>query len=159
MFTKYVMNNEAKAFEYYGKMNQIIGMRKFLARTLAADRSEASKVLDETSGLLILDGSKDIFNLIRFANRKLCELCGYSKENLIGQRHTKIQPDVVRTNHYKFVQSFIERGRTNFLEVTLDLWVKTSRGFIVPTQIYAKMHVDVLVGACFVGVFWQERIV
>ena len=29
----------------------------------------------------------------------------------------------------------------------------------MPTQIYAKLHMDALAGACFVGVFWHERIV
>ena len=43
--------------------------------------------------------------------------------------------------------------------MSLDLWIKNSRGFIVPTIIYAKMHMDSVVGACFVAVFWWEKIV
>ena len=99
LFHKYVLNNETSALEYYSKMKQIVGMRKFLSRNVGADGRDV-KVTDETSGVLILEGSRDIFNQIRFINRKLCEMCGYSKETLIGQRHTKIQPDIVRINHY-----------------------------------------------------------
>ena len=84
MFTKYVMNNEANAFQYYKKMKQVIGMRKFLGKNFASEGGRDFKVTDEASGLLILDGRTEIFNQVRFANRKLLEMCGLAKESLVG---------------------------------------------------------------------------
>ena len=80
-------------------------------------------------GILVLDSK----GIIRFTNPRLCEMFGYSDENLVGQEMKILLPNHVKEGHHKHEHSFHEKEERRLMGLVVEGQMKN--GQLIPLEI------------------------
>jgi PAS domain S-box-containing protein len=80
---------------------------------------------------------KDLGRILR-VNRAVDQLIGYTPEELKGSKINKIMPYLYSVIHDDFMQSFLKRGASNFIDNNQFVPVLNKLGFIILGQVFVK---------------------
>jgi PAS domain S-box-containing protein len=81
--------------------------------------------------MIIIDAS----GLIRYANRQVSALFGYSHQEIIGQRVELLMPERFRSRHIGHRDRYIDSGRVRPMGVGLELFGRRRDGTEFPVEI------------------------
>jgi two-component system, sensor histidine kinase len=82
-------------------------------------------------GMIIIDAS----GVIRFANRQISALFGYSHERVVGQAIELLMPERFRARHIAHRQSYMHSLRTRPMGIGLELFGQRQDGTTFPVEI------------------------
>lgn len=109
---------------------------------------------DDYSMLLVSGDIKDLGRIMR-VNRGVDQLFGYSPEELKGSKINKLMPELYQVVHEDFMQSFLKRGSSSFVDKNQFIPAQSKLGFLTMTLAYVKAMVDLKHGLMFVAFFKQ----
>lgn len=102
-----------------------------LTQQFLAEEKFKSAVESAPNGMLMID-SRGIIILV---NKKIEELFGYERSELLGQPMDILVPDEFKAHHPRFVQSFIENPSPRSMGIGRDLFAKNKTGRLFPVEI------------------------
>ena len=90
----------------------------------------------DKSGFLIVKGTFIDFGKILFANKKACSILGYNQEDFVNKAINILMPSIISERHSAFLNIYRETGEPAFISKIQNLFVKNSKGHIMPLKIY-----------------------
>lgn len=89
--------------------------------------------------LIIVSGQPKQIGIIVNINMSCCAMFGYTKKELIGKNIKKLVPDLVASQHDKYIENVIEKKKVNFFNMGRIVYAKHHNEYIVPVSIRGKM--------------------
>jgi hypothetical protein len=114
-FNLYVLNSNDMHGDYIEKMKQIKGMNKTLQENFYKDQLNMDV---DKSGFLIVCGTYADFGRILSASRKLCQMLGYTPDQINSQDKliNVLMPQIISEKHHIFLNIFRETGNPTFIQ-------------------------------------------
>ncbi len=100
---------------------------------IAVNLQDINGLLFESAaeGLLVIDQD----GTIRMVNPRICELFGYSRHELIGEKVELLIPDALRSGHTHHREKYFMAPKRRSMGIQLDLSARTKDGSIFPVEI------------------------
>jgi PAS domain S-box-containing protein len=150
-FNLFVLNSVDLYQEYIGKMEQISNMNKTLLENTYKEQLNSDV---DKSGFLLVKGNFVDFGKIIYANKHLCQMLGYTQEQVNGADKVIniLMPTIISDQHHIFMNIFRETGLPTFIQRQQQLFIKNASGYIMPFKCYIKFHYDKQFGHVFCAI-------
>ena len=146
---RYILRDEFRFNDIINNLNQLKKTNK-----LEQIRELLPRFFDSDNYAMILVSGdvKDLGRISR-ANRGVENIFGYMPSELQGYRINKVMPRLFSSVHDEFVQGFLRRGHSSFIDKNQFLLIENKMRFLQMTLAYIKVMVDLKVGLVFVSFF------
>ncbi|CDW74974.1 pas pac sensor signal transduction histidine kinase [Stylonychia lemnae] len=127
-FYKYVVFKNNEYIQEMQKSQQVVQMRKIA--------NEKFDIAGREKGLILskIDLKKPME--IKFINKTGCSLIQVDRNKAIGLKINQFMPQIIQENHSKFIDKFMNTGRTNLLNKSRNLFIRRKNGYVIPVNIY-----------------------
>ena len=98
---------------------------------LKAEEMFKTAVDASPSGMVIIDSERTIILL----NKKIEEIFGYERDELIGHKIEMLVPDDFKKHHPKFVESYVQKPESRSMGIGRELFGKHKSGRLFPVEI------------------------
>lgn len=108
------------------------------------------------SGMLMIDSQRKILMI----NKKIEEIFGYSRSELLGQSIETLVPNDVSSHHPKFVESYLQKPEPRGMGIGRELFGKHKSGKLVPVEIGLQpvvTHGETFVISSVVDITYRKR--
>ncbi|CDW74269.1 UNKNOWN [Stylonychia lemnae] len=127
--------NDIQSYELYmNKMKSLINMQ------LLFKNNNKQFYSDTDLGVVLVNSFSPDFGKIISANQILMKVLGFTPADLKHARISAIQPKIVKENHVKFVNRFVQTGDSNLIHSNSNLFAIHKNGYAAPYQINVLCH-------------------
>ena len=146
---RYILRDE---FRFNDIVNNLNSLKK--TNKLEQTRELVPKFFDSDNYAMILVSGdvKDLGRMVK-ANRGVEYIFGYMPNELQGCKINKIMPRLFAQVHDEFIQNFLKRGHSTFIDKNQFLLIENKLHFLQMTLAYVKAMVDLKMGLMFVSFF------
>lgn len=147
---RYLLRDEYRFGEICGSLGQLYRTNK-----LEAQREATSPAFFDSDEYVIVQVSGDLKDLGRIlrVSGGVDALLGFTPDELKGSKIEKLMPTLYANLHEDFLQSFLKRGYSRFVDRNQFILAQNKLGFIQPVLGYVKALVDLKVGLLFISFF------
>ena len=72
------------------------------------------------------------FGKFLYCNKSACQILNVSEEDVLSKPATSIMPELIRSNHGKFVKRFFSDGLNRLLGKVRNMYIRDFNGYIKP---------------------------
>jgi len=101
--------------------------------------------------------SKEKLGRIRYASYSVHKELGWTPQELVGRNIKDLQPTYIKERHDMILHQYIE-GNSNILNVSLESFVQTREGFLVPVDVYISQYPYIGAEPMHFGLLRKRRI-
>eukprot|EP00347_Sterkiella_histriomuscorum_P015972 403354991 len=142
---RYILRDESTFSELVTRIQQIKNSSK-----LEQQREQGIRFFDsDIYSLLMVSGDIKELGRIKQANSSCRFVYGYDPRDLIGSKINKLMPSPFAMIHDRFLNTFLMKGKSSFLERNQPLPVVTKDGYLQMTLFYIKPQVSLHFGLIF----------
>lgn len=87
-----------------------------------------------------MSADQNSFGKILHANEETEYVLGYTRKELLDKNINMIQPHIIKVNHNRILQGFLDSGKNKVIDVTLDLLPVNKQGYAELVHIVVKIN-------------------
>lgn len=149
LFVSLILNFEIEVEDAKLEIVKIMQSKSMKKHNLKTEY-KSIQLLDE-NGMIIISGNTNNFARVLAMNNKAERIFGYSTNELITQKLTKLMPKLFVDNHEALILNFINGNRKINKENHNFVWGKHKTGYIVPLIMDINAYVNFEFNFCFIA--------